>query len=455
MGLVRGLKPTGTLVLRKKLVCVDPRNNHNKYIVCDLHDTGDFFRAWGRVRADASGELVQHETAYGTEAGAGNSRFEQFVYSKTKSSLGPDKLYTVVDAVDSPAGSSARTGSSSSVSNSSLKKVAADQIESGCKETKALIDYLVDVNVHQITAATAITFNSTTGLFSTPLGIVTPASIVTARQKLDILGDCVAKRDWSSPSFYDAIEMYLRLIPHDVGHKLIPNRLFPDLAAIRGENDILDSLDASYVSATTQPQTTKTKKTKEKRVFEVKLDAVDDIAAIKKLFDKTRNRMHSAYSLHIHRVFAVDIKTMRDAFNKNGKPLGTIWRLWHGTKASNLLSILRGGLIIPPQSSPNVTGRMFGDGLYFSDQSTKSLNYAMGAAPGQSRSNVTRYFMFLSDVAMGNMEKSPSSWGRNYPTSPKFHSVFAKAGDAGLRNNEMIVYKTAQANLVYLVEFRP
>jgi len=60
--------------------------------------------------------------------------------------------------------------------------------------------------------------------------------------------------------------------------------------------------------------------------------------------------------------------------------------------------------------------------------------------------------MFLADVAMGS-EHIPASrdWGKHYPVKGS-DSTFAKAGTRFM-NNEMIVYKTCQATLRYLVEF--
>ena len=129
--------------------------------------------------------------------------------------------------------------------------------------------------------------------------------------------------------------------------------------------------------------------------------------------------------------------------------IGNVMQLWHGTKASNLLSIFRQGLVIPPSSSSHCTGRMYGDGLYFSCVSTKALNYATNFWGGGGSTN--RTFMFLAEVAMGNPYIAGGGWG-SYPKSG-YDSTWAKGGQSGVINDEMIVYKLNQANLVYLVEF--
>ena len=59
--------------------------------------------------------------------------------------------------------------------------------------------------------------------------------------------------------------------------------------------------------------------------------------------------------------------------------------------------------------------------------------------------------MFLADVAMGKYHIAGSGWG-SYP-KPGYDSTWAKGGQSGVINDEMIVYKLNQANLLYLVEF--
>jgi poly [ADP-ribose] polymerase len=92
---------------------------------------------------------------------------------------------------------------------------------------------------------------------------------------------------------------------------------------------------------------------------------------------------------------------------------------------------------------------MFGNGLYFSDQSTKSLNYAYGYWGGGSRDN--NCLMFLVDVRMGKYYV-PRSYNEHFPKAGH-DSTFAKANKSGVYNNEMIVYTLPQANLTHLIEF--
>lgn len=188
-------------------------------------------------------------------------------------------------------------------------------------------------------------------------------------------------------------------------------------------------------------------------MFEAKLNVVTDAGVIDQIRTKYRatlQSMHACAHLDVKRVFAVEVGQMHRAFANEGCKVGNVQELWHGTKASNLLSILKSGFYIPPTNAPYVTGRMFGNGVYFSDQSTKSLNYAYGYWDGKRQDNC---FMFLCDVAMGKSYTPPGP-SSNLPM-PGHDSTFAVGGKSSVANNEMIVYNTNQIDPRFLIEFSP
>ena len=53
--------------------------------------------------------------------------------------------------------------------------------------------------------------------------------------------------------------------------------------------------------------------------------------------------------------------------------------LWHGTRLSNVVGILKNGLKIAPTEA-QLTGHMFGKGLYFTDVVSKAANYCHAKA---------------------------------------------------------------------------
>lgn len=103
-----------------------------------------------------------------------------------------------------------------------------------------------------------------------------------------------------------------------------------------------------------------------------------------------------------------------------------------------------------PKSTPGqTTGAMFGYGLYFSDQSTKSLNYCDGMLWNNSKKQ-DKVYMFLAEVAMGNFYIPKDSTRNNPPKG--YDSYFAKGRESGVQNNEMIVFNTNQIKLKYILE---
>jgi len=242
---------------------------------------------------------------------------------------------------------------------------------------------------------------------------------------------------------------FMMLIPQNIGR----NR--PTLSAIcRNDskfdslNSILDSLQASLDMLNTPKDTDDSKELDFGVVVSQMLES-KEIERIKKLYNKTRQSKHSCYNLTVDKVWSVEHKGM-DAAYKSKESLGNVMELWHGTRVANVLSILSKGMNIPPASSSHCTGRMFGNGVYFSDQSTKSLNYAYGYWDrNKSDSNC---FMFLFDVIMGKSYE-PDRSGRSGLPKKGYDSTFAKAGSS-VMNNEMIVYDVAQCKPKYLVEFK-
>ena len=90
------------------------------------------------------------------------------------------------------------------------------------------------------------------------------------------------------------------------------------------------------------------------------------------------------------------------------------WLLWHGTKNENLMSILLKGLKVKPPNAAH-TGSLFGNGIYFADMATKSLDYT-------SSGSAKHFYMLLCEVALGNVANYVDSWEVQRPP-PGHHSV--------------------------------
>jgi poly [ADP-ribose] polymerase len=432
-------------VLREeKFVCADIGTNHNKQWIIILHDDFTVETMWTRIGDSLSSKRFPFP----------NDQFgaEKFMDSKIR-----DKTRTGrKSGTYVPARVLAGTVAAKTVQNNNLSEIAKRQIQTNSPETVKLVDILIKENVHNITSATTLKYNSTTGLFSTPMGIVTSDAIVDARELLNDIGVFVQGADYDDPRFREVTNRYLNIIPTIIERRNpTVESIFPSLEAVKKQNDILDSLEGALQVALAKPDEDGEPEP-EQRLFECKLYLEQDgrvFDRINAFYKAGIKGMHSTSGFRVITVYQVEITPMKVAFDGVKDKVGNVMELWHGTKTGNLLSILKNGFIIPKSGgSIQVTGRMYGDGIYFSDSSTKSLNYSYGYWGG-TRSN--HCFMFMCDVAMGKTYNPSGGWGSRYPASG-YDSTFAKGtgsyGGGGVINNEMIVYKTDQLSPKYLVE---
>ena len=410
------------------LIYVEVGENSNKVWRGSLLNDGTFLAEWGRV-----GNTLQSKHYCLGSIALAKSKFERTRRQKIR------KGYTEAKIVDKNA------QQTTVIKPEELEAIASKQIKHGRDpRSKELIRYLVKSNIHQITSQTDISYNATTGGFRTPLGVVTPNAIAQARQ---YLVQIVATRQGNRYKLRQLLSKYLRLIPQNLGHKIDESQ-FASPQEIQRQYEILNALDAA-VTQDDDPQDT---------VFECAIDRVPGSTAegkktfrwINDLCKSTSNQNHVAAKYKLRRIYKLDIPSMRKAFAIQEQAIGNVKQHWHGTKASNLLSILKQGLIIPPVNAPQCTGRMFGNGIYGSEQSTKALNYATNYwnASGEDEDRV---FMLLCDFAMGK-EYRPQSYSRNYPVKG-YDSTYVAPGTASTINQESVVYSIDQVNIKYLCEF--
>lgn len=337
-----------------------------------------------------------------------------------------------------------------------LEMAAAKQIRTKDQtQIQDLIKFLIEKNVHSILSKTDLKYDEDTGLFKTSMGVVTLDAIKKARELLVTLSEFVGIMDFTSTDVKRTLADYMMLIPQGAGRKLSVENIIPDGEAIVRQSGLLDDLESSIVQLE-DLRKNKTKTTaseaSEEKVFSCEINLCEDksiIKEIEKFYSSTRKQMHNlAYKFKIKRVFEITIDSMNDGWERDGVNVGNVSRLWHGTRPGNVLSILKNGFIIPKSTEGHVTGRLFSDGVYFSDQSTKSLNYACGYWNGEYEPIC---FMFLADVAMGRTY-SPKRRFESLP-APGSDSTYVPGGTCNVLNNEMIIYRPTQSVVKFLVEF--
>ena len=403
-----------------RLVMVDANGNNNKFWFADINGL-TVHRKWGRVGYSGQEKTFTYYDNY-----------EAINDTRRMADSKRAKGYKDIDIVEE--------NDTIAVAGKDLEQVALDQIDTGGQKTvQSLIQFLVRKNIHHITSLTSITY--TDGQLKTPLGVVSNKSISKARDTLDRINDLVNNKMVNSGHFSRLVEQYMTLVPTNVGMKLRPAEAFGTTKKIDDQYELLDAMES--VLAGTNGDT----KEEIGQIFNVKVRIENDPTAmtqVERRFRKSINAHHVSSGMRIKSIYTVEMPENDKKFERN---LGNVRLLWHGTKASNLLSILKSGFKIVPIRSGHTTGRMFGNGLYFTDQSTKALNYATTFWGGKDEG---RYFMLLCEVAMGK-SFTPSSPGEYLPKG--YDSIFAKAHVSGVVNNEMISFRESQVTIRYLVEF--
>lgn len=368
------------------LIKVEAQANSNKFYRVTLHADGTLVKQWGRV--GAAGQSSREST--------GESGFYKAIDSKKK------RGYVETELV------STKTGPvKSGLDNSRLEKIAAVAL-AGDKDSKMVADLISRIsklNAHEILEASGgkITVDAS-GVVSTPVGIVSLESIRKART---ILNQLAAQRTIDT----NLLNQYLTYVPQRVPGKAGWHQEFlTEVTTTAAQVRLLDQLEASVDWYKNQEALAKADQDGKDGLdedysgffrYQVREATPAEFKRIVKKYNDDKNLAHTSAALKPVRAFVLDSNNPEDArrWEEAKEAYGNVQELWHGTKAANLLSIFQKGLFVPPTSgtSIQVVGRMFGDGIYQSNQSSKALAYATGYWHGGRQSN---YFMFLTESTL-------------------------------------------------------
>lgn len=157
--------------------------------------------------------------------------------------------------------------------------------------------------------------------------------------------------------------------------------------------------------------------------------------------------------------FAVENHQTREAYEKYKKDNGMTGRdvrlFYHGSKVENFYSIIKTGLSLNPNAT--ITGKMFGQGLYFAPESRKALNYMDVKGSRWNNGQRDTGYCAVYAVALGKCYQ-PNHILRSHfreKDLPKgCHSVFASKNNPHLplKNDEYIVYNQNACTIKYLLE---
>ncbi len=428
------------LIQKVTLVCSEIKSGtqHNKVWYGELYDNDDVITRWGRVGYDLQSK---------TFSGVGEGFLLKKKAEKLKGKSGGDSVYTEAKVVDAST-STIGAAKAPTVAVNNLHEIAKSQLlKSSHPVLDKLIERLVKSNVHKITSSTNITLNDATGLFQTPLGIVTPDAISEART---ILADTLpyVRKGTYGTALDQLVAKYLRLIPQNIGMKFNVRNILPDVSAVQKQGDILDSLEASYKAITTvKPSADGKKPATPEQVFQVDLDVASakDAARLEAWYENSKKSAHGYDRIKVRNVFRVKINEMENNFQKSDIK---IIETFHGTSEANCLSILKSGLKTSPPSTAAIAGKMWGNGIYGAINSSKSLGYTFGRW-GQSSGESG--WLFICQFALGTVHY-PKGYG-NCSRPPSGHnSVWATVKNTGLNHDEIIIYENSRCNVTHLLE---
>ena len=178
-------------------------------------------------------------------------------------------------------------------------------------------------------------------------------------------------------------------------------------------------------------------------------DEDDRYKRVAKHMQESRSKLHD-WKVTVKNIWSLSVKGQKQKHLDKMKGVGNINPLFHGSGPQNILGICKHGLLMRPPGV-YVTGSMFGNGLYFADQSSKSEQYAFGRYGGGSGKG-TSYFMFVADVALGKVKKYQNAQTHLNSPPSGYDSVQGEKGSS-LYHNEFIIYDIKQHLLQYLIEF--
>lgn len=412
-----------------RLICCEPDRNSYKFWFADI-EGATVTRHWGRVGFKGQAKTFTYRTVGEADEVTRKKAQEKKRGRWSKADSCYISTYVELSLLEGE--------HQQAVANQmTLEQKALSEI--GAQETEAqrLIKYLVKSNIHRIISNTSIQWSG--GQLVTALGPITPDAVRQGQSFLNMIARALRDGEQHQIAFRSLVADYLKVVPIKIGMKFEPLQIFPDMSAIRSQQEILDSMSALTVSPSPDSS--------DIPLFEVSLSLEDNQAIIRDWVAKWRDTIHRGHSsacLEFSKLWRLNIATMTQAYDDS---IGNVFELFHGTKASNLLAILQGGMKIMPADANHINGRAYGDGLYFSDRSTKALNYSYQGWYGEQR-----FFMLTSKVAMGRVYTPRSAtWG---PPPSGYDSIWAKAGRSGVKFNEMVVFSRARVLPHHLMEFK-
>lgn len=450
----------------------DLQANNNKFYVLEIHEaqhTYRLFTNYGRV-----GTTGTREGRYADNLPDVLTEFERLYREKTSKSKG----YVPVDIKQATVGSTpSRSSASRSVPSQSGGSTGSDCFPSSPSALNPFPNApAFDAPGSFATPAAAPAWANLPGLMpaplastlhpelarfvsriydatkaelvrriETPLGSLTNAQIERGQDKLREIRFAIARR--RQERLVALTSEYFSLVPHRLGMRITPADIVIDtIQRADEEEDVLQLMrDVFGVQDSLEADVDR-----QFRALHARLDVLDktsaEYARVERRVTASKSVWHNS-GLRVRRIFAARLPDERARFHAQGEPLDNVQELFHGTPTPNLVGILSRGLLIAPRNAP-CTGAMFGKGIYFADQSSKSAGYCR--LSNNARGCPESGYMFLADVALGRVKRERLACYREH--APIGYDSVQGCKGMYLAHNEFIVYEPSQCTLRYIVE---
>ena len=396
--------------------------NNNKFYVLEVHEADGVYRVfthYGRVGTEGV-----REARYTQELTEALAEYHKIYAEKT----GPRKGYVPIEIEKATVGSQAL--------RAETEKAFAEK--RGVKESELapeiaqFVDHIYDETKAELVRR-----------IETPLGSLSQNQIERGAEMLRALRFAITRGH--TDQVVPLTSRYYSLVPHRLGRWSKPEDVaIGTIEQADSEEELLQLMrDVYHVQSELESEVDRKYRALGATLSVVSRDDPQYTRLERKILE-TQSQRH-CFGLRVKRIFSVCLPAERARYDSDGLRVGNVQQLFHGTKNANMVGILTRGLLIAPKNVP-VTGYMFGKGVYFADQSTKSAQYSLRWANNQKPFG----YLFLADVALGKIKQETGPQYRE--EAPRgYHSVQGCKGQH-LIHNEFIVYKTAQCTLRYIAE---
>lgn len=471
---------------RVTLNFTDIINNNNKYYNLEVQvaQSGEarIFTQYGRV-----GGTAAKEYRIAASASHAESESDKIIKSKTK------KGYVEVKLLKADVGSDVGKAKieTSNVSVNDLQKVG---IKVSQEENNSKLHSEVQDLVRTWFGVTQEFIELNLDTKKCPLGQLSLDQITKGKDILEEARKIVHNKKPDVLEINKLTNMYYSNIPHNFGY----TKINADVLRLDDDNKIdkaFDILDVFQDSKNVQSVISKKSAVDSQySTLNADLEWVESASPVWKWIDSMLNETrasnhHFLGKLKTHKIYKVSRKNEEAVFLSNAEKIAkecgkqspaehyskhvksrpdlskdmqelykkaNILPGWHGTRRANMIGITTRGLLIRP-SGVVTAGSMYGDSIYVANQSTKSINYCDVRGSYWAQGNNKTAYLFLLDGVFGNQKIANGSHFYTNKNIQPYHSVWAKGGQSGVVNDELMLYNPTGPNqqhcLRYIVEF--